>query len=85
MASKCPVVAFRVGGIPEVVLNMKSGLLAEPEDVSDLAEKIDILIKDSTLRRLLGLKGYQLYKQKFSIARMIEAYEKFYKTLANQS
>ena len=50
----CPVVATRVGGIPEIVQDGRNGLLAEPGNAEDLAEKIMRLLKDRELAARLG-------------------------------
>lgn len=52
-----PVVASRVGGIPEVVLDGKTGLLVEPGDSEQLAQAILTLIENPTLRRQMGERG----------------------------
>lgn len=56
-ACRKPVVATRVGGIPEVVEDGVSGFLVEPGDVEELAERVGRLIADSTLRIRLGEAG----------------------------
>ena len=45
-----PCVAFAAGGIPEVVLHEKTGLLAKPGDVKEYANHIITLLKDDKLR-----------------------------------
>jgi glycogen(starch) synthase len=54
MASGLPVVATRVGGIPEVVVDGQTGLLVPPADVAALAEAIDQLVGDPDRRRRMG-------------------------------
>lgn len=55
MASSMPVVATRVGGVPDIVEHGKTGYLAEPHDEDSMVENIASLITDSTLRAKLGL------------------------------
>lgn len=57
MACARPVVATRFGGIPEVVADGESGFLVEPENSTELAEKIGRLLDDATLRTRFGLCG----------------------------
>jgi glycogen(starch) synthase len=57
MAAGLPVVASRVGGIPEVVSDGKTGLLVQPGDSRSLANALENLISDSALRRRLGAAG----------------------------
>jgi glycosyltransferase involved in cell wall biosynthesis len=57
MAAELPVVASRVGGMPELVLDGVTGLLVEPGDPDELAAAIDRLVADGDLRRSLGVCG----------------------------
>ena len=52
-----PVVASRIGGIPETVLEGECGLLAAPGDAEDLARQLKILIGDPEMRRRMGAAG----------------------------
>lgn len=57
MEQGVPVVATDVGGIPELVLNGKTGLLIEPQDSQTLAEKIISIRTDGILRKNLITNG----------------------------
>lgn len=57
MACGLPVVASRIGGIPETVGDGVAGLLVEPGDVSGLAQAIICLAQDAALRRRMGAAG----------------------------
>ncbi|MEJ2487736.1 MAG: glycosyltransferase family 4 protein, partial [Anaerolineales bacterium] len=61
-----PVVASRIGGLPEVVEDGKSGMLVEPNDPGDLAEKLDFMIDNADLRLRMGNYGKELSETKFS-------------------
>jgi glycosyltransferase involved in cell wall biosynthesis len=54
MACGVPVVGSRIGAIPEVVLEGRTGLLFEPGDAVDLASRLRLLLEDLPLRRRLG-------------------------------
>ncbi len=56
-AMEIPVVATNVGGIPEVVLNGKTGILVEPGSSEQLAQAILTLIENPVLRRQMGERG----------------------------
>ena len=69
-----PVVASRVGGIPEQVIDGQTGFLVNPQDISGCAEKVVTLIKDKKLAIKMGKEGKELIKQKFLITRHIDDY-----------
>lgn len=80
MASRLPVVATEVGGIPEVVINRETGLLVPPRNPEALADAIFKLYFDRMLARRLGENGYRIVHEKFSAEamalRIIDVYEK---------
>jgi glycosyltransferase involved in cell wall biosynthesis len=57
MAMGLPVVATRVGGIPELVADGTTGLLVEPGNPASLADALVALLTDETRRRSMGEKG----------------------------
>jgi glycosyltransferase involved in cell wall biosynthesis len=57
MAAELPVVASRVGGVPELVVDGKTGLLVPPGDPHELAAALRRLVNDRDLRRRLGAAG----------------------------
>lgn len=65
-ACRKPVVATRVGGIPEVVEDDVNGFLVEPGDVNSLAERVAQLIADPALRARLGETGRAKVEQSFT-------------------
>jgi len=64
MAAK-PVVASRMGGLPDIVDDGKSGLLFEAGKVSELAEKIQTLVKDPASAARLGAYGRVLSETRY--------------------
>jgi len=80
MASAKPVIATRVGGIPEAVEEGESGLLVEKGLVAPLAEAIDFLLSNDTIRQKMGNRGREIVKERFtwekSAKRLHEIYEK---------
>ena len=73
-----PIVASRVGGIPEVAIENRNSLLFESENEEDLAKKICKLIDDSEQRKMLGIQSKKVYNEHFSIqtnvTKLIEYY-----------
>ncbi len=58
LASGVPAVGTRVGGIPDIIRDGENGFLVEPEDPDQLAEKIDLLLKDESLRQNLAKNAF---------------------------
>jgi glycosyltransferase involved in cell wall biosynthesis len=67
MAYAKPVVASRVGGIPELVRHGETGLLFQPNDRRDLSTKIQTLMNDSDLRRRFGSLARKVAESDFSL------------------
>lgn len=65
-ACRKPVVATRVGGIPEVVEDGVNGFLTEPGDIDALAEKVAALIADPNLRTRMGEAGRARVERDFT-------------------
>ena len=78
MAAALPVVATRVGGVPEVVVDGETGLLVEPEDTAGLAAALDRVAGDDELRQRLGRAGATRVVEHFDATstarRMVELY-----------
>jgi glycosyltransferase involved in cell wall biosynthesis len=83
MAHRLPVVATRVGGIPEVVIHGKTGLLVPPRRPSSLAKAILTFYHNPPLAARYGQTGYEVVRQKFSAesmaAKIIGIYERLAK------
>jgi glycosyltransferase involved in cell wall biosynthesis len=76
-----PVVASRIGGIPEAVAHNRSGLLVPPKDCPALGAAIARLATDSAERNAMGVEGQKIVSQKFRHDRMIAQIEALYETL----
>jgi glycosyltransferase involved in cell wall biosynthesis len=75
-AYRLPVVASRVGGIPEIVIDEETGLLTEPEDVAALAAALGRVLRDRELARDLGERLYRRVVSHFSWKRAYQEYRK---------
>jgi glycosyltransferase involved in cell wall biosynthesis len=79
MARRTPVVATKVGGTPEVVVDGETGLLVPPRDPEALAAALRRLLEDADLRRRLGDAGYARVRDRFSaeamMRRVLELYD----------
>jgi glycosyltransferase involved in cell wall biosynthesis len=63
MAYGCPIIATRVGGIPELIQDGVNGLLCEPADPNCLAEKLRTMVENPDLRLRLGQAARKSYEQ----------------------
>jgi glycosyltransferase involved in cell wall biosynthesis len=75
------VVATKVGGIPEIIEDGKSGILVPAKDSRTLAEAIEVLIVDRGLREMIGENGYKRFREGFTVERMVEKTNEIYKDL----
>jgi len=71
MAYQKPIVATRVGGIPELVSDEESGFLVERGDIAATAKKILLLLEQPDLRRQMGRAGCQITHEKFALKRNV--------------
>ena len=72
MACGKPVVATRIGGVPEVVEEGATGFLVSPGDSAALAETLLRLLRDPALRTRMGEAGRQRAEQRFDQRRQVE-------------
>jgi len=86
-----PVIASRVGGIPDVVVHEQTGILIPPADAHALAVEIEKLCHSPALRRSLGEAGFRRVretldgKRRFSMDRMIFLLETCYDDLLEKT
>jgi L-malate glycosyltransferase len=82
MACGKPVVATKVGGIPEVVVDGETGFLVEPRDHEGMARALTSLLKDETLRHRMGEAGRTRARVRFSAERMVQDTLRVYQRVA---
>jgi glycosyltransferase involved in cell wall biosynthesis len=79
MASRVPVIGTRLGGTVEQIEHGVSGILVDPDDPHDLADQIESLLTDDSLRTRIGQAGRQRLEEKFlfdgMLSRLVECYE----------
>jgi glycosyltransferase involved in cell wall biosynthesis len=80
-----PVVANRVGGMPEVVADRQTGLLVEPENSATLAEAIAFLLDHPETAKEMGRAGRVRAQELFGFSRFVNAYDGLYKKLRADS
>lgn len=78
MASGCPVVAMRVGGVPDMIRDGKTGFLADAGDVGALQEKILTLLKDKNLAAKVARAAREFALSTYSIDRLEKEMRELY-------
>jgi glycosyltransferase involved in cell wall biosynthesis len=81
MAAGLPVVATRVGGLPDLVREGQTGLLVPPRDANALADAVRKLLDTPELRERLGAAGRERQRTEFDFARFVERIEDLYRTI----
>lgn len=71
-----PIVAYKVGGIPDIIKNNVNGYLIDPFNFRSFSKKIEILIKHKKLRKKLSLNAYNYAKKKWSHKIIRKKYKK---------
>lgn len=74
-ASGVPVIATRVGSIPETVLHGKTGYLVTPGDATELGQRVLELLNNDGLRNRMSEAARENVVQKWSLERMVGGYE----------
>jgi glycosyltransferase involved in cell wall biosynthesis len=82
MACGLPVVASRIGGIPEFVEHGRSGFLFTPGNPRELAERIHCLQEDRELRRRMGQEARTIALERYSTQILLAEHLGFYRTAA---
>jgi len=80
MAMQKPIVASRVGGIPEIVKDGESGILVEPKDIHAMSDAILYLINNKDVAHKMGKTGQRIVS-KFSLRQEVSQLEKLYAEL----
>ena len=81
LASGTPVVANRVGGVPDVVRDGVDGFLVEPGDVEAAADRLATLASDPALRTRLGESGRARVLARYSVSRLVDDVDRLYRSL----
>jgi len=77
IASGLPIVATKVGGLPEIIEDSKNGFLVKPKNPEQIAEKILLLIKDDELRKRIS-KANKGEAERYSWERVVQRLEEVY-------
>jgi glycosyltransferase involved in cell wall biosynthesis len=83
MAAAKPVVATRVGGVPELVMDGETGILVPPEDSESLARAIVGLLRNTAQANSMGNAGRKRVQEHFSLREMVTKTDSLYQKLLN--
>ena len=81
MAMEKPAVAFKVGGVPEVIEDNKTGFVVDYDNDDELVEKLAILAKNPDLCKQMGIQARKKVAKDFANEIMIKKLEEIYKSL----
>jgi L-malate glycosyltransferase len=84
MACSRASVVTRAGGIPEIVVEGRTGVLVEPRDHSAMAREIVHLLKDDGLRQRMGEAARARVAERFTVERMVEGTAAVYESVAGR-
>jgi len=80
-ATGLPIIGSRVGGIPECILDGRTGFLVPERDTHALAQRMAELLDDPVRRHQMGIAGRELVERQFDVHRQTEALESLYDSL----
>jgi len=78
MVAEVPVIATRVGAIPEVIDNGKNGILIDSRNPEQTKQAINKLLDDESLRNKLAKEGRKTVVEKFNLEKMVKEIEKLF-------
>lgn len=84
LAGGRPVVATRVGGVPDVVRDGVDGFLVEPGDVEALADHLGRLAADPALANRMGQAGRERVLKRYSVERLVDDVDVLYRRLLTE-
>jgi glycosyltransferase involved in cell wall biosynthesis len=81
MASRKPIVATSVGGVPEMVDHDKTGFIVQNRDPGEVRKYVLAILKDKELKEKLGNHSVETYERKFRAEPMVQAYQHLYESI----
>jgi glycosyltransferase involved in cell wall biosynthesis len=78
-------VAFKIGGMPDMIEHQENGYLAKPFEVEDLARVINWVLEDTERYNQLCIRARQKVEQQFTLELQAEKYLELYSDILSQS
>lgn len=85
MAQETPVIVTRKGGIMSIVKDGYNGYLVRPRNSQEIAEKVNKLLFDESLRRRMGERAKQTVLERFTWEKVTKRFERLYEKFANHN
>lgn len=79
MACAKPIVATKVGGVPEMVKDGFNGVTIDSESPEALAKAIIYLINNKELRKTMGINARKAVEENFTVEKMVQSYKDFFR------
>ncbi|MBR3655106.1 MAG: glycosyltransferase family 4 protein [Elusimicrobia bacterium] len=80
---KIPVITTNIGGIPETIIDGKTGLLIEPRNTDMLIEAIKKIMSDKQFAKDIGVAGHNFVKETFTKQKFVENLTEIYESILN--
>ena len=80
MAAKLPVVGTKTGGITDFIINRETGLFCEVNNSKDIADKVDMILKDNTLKDFMVSNARKLINEKYDWEIISRKYKELFQT-----
>lgn len=80
-AMRLPVVCSDADGLPENVVDGRTGFVVRRRDAAALSDKLELLADDADLRREMGAAGRRHVEERFQLSDQISAFERFYREI----
>ena len=78
-----PVIGSRIEGLPEVIIDGKTGILVPPENALKLSEAMELLLLDPKQREQMGEAGRRFVLEKYDWQKNVTQMERIYRALLN--
>ena len=78
MSCEVPVIASRVGGLPELITDGETGFLCDPDDVEGMADRGIAVLRDRAMGRRIGFAAAELVREHYCTGAIVPQYERLY-------
>jgi len=83
MACAVPVIAFQIGGLPEIIDDGVTGCLCTPDSVTEMAERATAVLTDDAGRMRMGAAAAETVRSRYCTERIVPRYEALYRDVVD--